>query len=245
MTPKYTNLQFIQAKPKDLLPLECERCSVIFLRPKSKIQKFINPNQFDIGEYCSRKCQAKTTKVECLNCYAEFYKLTCRLKRRPNHFCCQSCAASYNNRNKTFGTRRSKLEKFIEKQLSIIYPNLLIEYNKRGIIKYELDIFIPFLDLAFELNGIFHYKPIFGEDKFNKTQLVDNMKIKLCKKQFIKLYVIDTSSQIHMTIENSQKYLTIILKIINKNLWKYQSSDHQLQAVSESNTHNYLYDSRT
>jgi hypothetical protein len=35
-----------------------------------------------------------------------------------NHFCCQSCAGRYNNTHKTHGTRRSKMETYLEEHLS-------------------------------------------------------------------------------------------------------------------------------
>ena len=79
-----------------------------------------------------------------------------------------SCAATYNNKNKTHGTRRSKLECFIEKKLSELYPDLTIHYNQKDTINSELDIYIPSFKLAFELNGIFHYEPIYGEEKLNQ-----------------------------------------------------------------------------
>ena len=53
---------------------------------------------------------------------------------------------------------------------------LVTEIRKKGItdeavleaINSELDVYVPSLNLAFELNGIFHYEPIYGEKKLNQ-----------------------------------------------------------------------------
>ena len=84
-----------------------------------------------------------------------------------NNFCSRSCSATFNNKNKTYGTRRSKLEVFLEKELIKLYPDLLFHFNRKDTINSELDIYIPSLKLAFELNGIFHYEPIYGDNKLS------------------------------------------------------------------------------
>ena len=86
----------------------------------------------------------------------------------------------------------------------------------RNIIKpYELDIYIPSLKLAFELNGIYHYEPIHGSDKLNKIQNNDNRKFQACAEQGISLCIIDTSSQSYFKENTSEKFLKIIINIIN------------------------------
>lgn len=82
----------------------------------------------------------------------------------------------------------------------------------------SLDIYIPSLKLAFELNGIFHYKPIFGNDKLTKTQNNDNKKLQACLEQNIELCVIDVSSQKYFKQNTSQKYLDIIIDIIKQKI---------------------------
>ena len=76
-------------------------------------------------------------------------------------FCNHSCAATYNITHKTVGTRRSKLEVWLESQLRELYPNLTLLPNDKTAINSELDFYFPELKLAFELNGIFHYEPIY------------------------------------------------------------------------------------
>ena len=131
-------------------------------------------------------------------------------------FCNRSCAATYNNRNKTTGTRRSKLEKWLEEQLTELYKDLDIHFNRKDAIGSELDIYIPSLNLAFELNGIFHYEPIYGVDKLQQIKENDVSKSKSCHDAQIDFCVIDTSDQKYFKPKTAQKYLDIILKVINE-----------------------------
>jgi hypothetical protein len=159
--------------------------------------------------------------VTCLVCGKEILKHDCNIKKNKNTFCSHSCNSIYQNNNKTWGTNRSKLEVWLEEQLIINYPNLSILFNNNTEINAELDIYIPSLKLAFELNGIFHYEPIFGETKLKRTKYNDENKFKMCQEKNISLCVINTSSESHFKIKNSQKYLDIILDIIKDSLSLY------------------------
>ena len=68
-----------------------------------------------------------------------------------------------------------------------------ISYNKKDIIESELDIYIPSLKLAIELNGIVHYEPIYGSDKLTKIQNNDKQKSIRCYEAGIEFATIDTS----------------------------------------------------
>ena len=138
------------------------------------------------------------------------------ISQSSNLFCSSSCAATWNNVHKSHGIRRSKLEEWIEKQLTTLYPNLDIHYNKTDTINAELDIYIPSLKLAFELNGIFHYEEIHG--KLSKIQKNDNRKFQKCIASKISLCIIDTSHQKRFTELSSKPFLDIITNIISKKL---------------------------
>ena len=133
----------------------------------------------------------------------------------PNHFCSSSCAATYSNAHKTKGTRRSKLEVWLEAQLPLKYPDLVFHFNRKDAIDGELDIYIPSINLAFELNGIFHYEPIYGKDKLNQIRNNDTRKFQACIEKGIELCIIDTSKQTYFKEQTARKYLDIVTNIID------------------------------
>lgn len=180
-------------------------------------------DRYDKKIFCSTTCHAKSKEkplldVECVNCNTIFQKKQSEIKRSNNHFCSKTCSASYNNKNKTKGNRRSKLEIWLEEQLTKLYPNLPIDFNKKDAIGSELDIYIPSLNLAFELNGVFHYEPIYGTNKLNQIQENDKSKSLACHEAKIDLCIIDTSGQKYVKPSTSQKYLDIIINIINERM---------------------------
>ena len=76
-------------------------------------------------------------------------------------------------------------------------------------------MYIPSLKLAFEIQGIFHYEPIFGQEKLDQIQKNDKDKIKKCLEQGITLYQIDTRSQKSFSIKSSKIFLDIIKEKID------------------------------
>lgn len=74
-------------------------------------------------------------------------------------------------------------------------PELLILYSDKSAIESELDIYIPSLKLAIEIQGIFHYKPIFGDLKLKQIQDNDLNKKLICFEKNIKLICINVSDQ--------------------------------------------------
>lgn len=210
-------------KSRELIPLKCEVCKQIFSRPKNRILD----NYSRVGKListCSFKCLGTLQKGEshvfkCKYCKKTFTRQNRDIKKKSKfRFCSVSCSSKHWNSHKTWGSCRSKLEKWIEEQLTILYPNIKIEYNSSNQINDELDIYIPSLKLAFELNGIFHYEPIFGKNDLEKQKFVDNRKFQSCIKNNISLCIIDTSSQKYFKKQNSQKFLDIITTIINEKL---------------------------
>lgn len=206
---------------KSTIKIKCSFCDNEYERYNSwyKAKLKSKPNK---KWYCSGECQSKDKfnkiDVNCKNCNKSFLKLPNEIKKSPNHFCSKSCSATYNNKNKTHGTRRSKLEKWLEEQLTILYPKLEIHYNRKDAINSELDIYIPSLKLAVELNGIFHYEPIYGKDKLKQIANNDNRKFQACLENNIELCIIDSSKLSYFKPANAKKYLDIILKVLNKKM---------------------------
>lgn len=178
--------------------------------------------------FCSRSCRTRylnlakginTQTVNCLQCNREFKKRTSDIRRSPRHFCCQSCVGRYTQLHRTWGNNVSLLEKFIQGKLKELYPRLDFIFNGKTVINSELDIYIPSLKLAFELNGPFHYEPIFGQDKLIKTQNNDNRKMLACAEHQISLCVLNTASTNHSFHEKTaKKHLDIIVHIINEHM---------------------------
>jgi len=213
LTPKK---ELENLKTKDLIRLLCTMCENEFKSTKSSYNDTFKGK--GTLNFCSHKCAGKSQfnsiECNCKNCNKSFFKYPNQIKKSPNHFCSKSCAATYNNKNKIHGTRRSKLEKWLEEQLTILYPNLEIHYNKKDAINSELDIYIPSLKLAIELNGIFHYEPIYGKDKLSQITNNDNRKFQACLENKIELCIIDVSKLNYFKESNAIPFLNIILNIL-------------------------------
>ena len=219
MKPLYSQSEFEIAKSEEKLPLICYYCNMTYLCMKKYITREIKIKKGEC-KFCSLVCRGLSSqtkiKFNCKNCNKEFFKKNSEYIKSKNHFCTQSCSTSYNNKHKTHGYRRSRLEKWLGEQLIILYPNLKIDFNQKNIIGSELDIYIPSLNLAFELNGIFHYEPIYGNNTLEKVQKNDISKTKACHDAKIDLCIIDTSAQSYVKPSTSQKYLDIIVGVINE-----------------------------
>lgn len=223
MKPLYTNEEYVLAKADSFLPLQCYICGKTFYSRKKFITRELKYN-LNTCRFCSQECcnKSKITNIEttCKLCGEKIFvmKNVYDKSKTKNFFCSKSCAATYNNTHKTKGNRVSKLEIYLQTKLQELYPSLSFLFNDKTTINSELDIYIPSLKLAFELNGIFHYEPVFGKDKLQQIQENDNNKFQKCIQNNISLCIIDTSSQKYFKEQTSQKFLNIITEIIDKNL---------------------------
>ncbi len=212
-----TKEEYETAKSEESLLCFCHNCNKSFPARKANITHEIKYNRGRV-KFCSPSCNSMSqftqVLVMCKNCGKEFQKKSSQVKKHPNHFCSSSCAATYNNTHKTKGIRRSKLESYIQEQLTYLYPTLEIHFNKKDTISSELDIYIPSLRLAIELNGIFHYKPIYGLKKLSQNETSDKRKVQMCLEKEIYLLTINTSEQKVFSEKTSQPYLHQVIEAI-------------------------------
>lgn len=206
-------------KSRDEVPLKCGQCGETFYAEKHFVIASLGPKRNHKFQFCGRECRqlhlTKSVSCKCHQCGDEIVRPPSWCKGKHT-FCSCSCSAIWNNNHKTWGTRRSRLEMWIERKLSESYPNLHIDYNKTDAINAELDIYIPSLKLAFELNGIFHYEPIYGAEKLATIQTNDGRKFQACVERGVELCIVDTHNVKYLKAERDQKFLGIICSIIQK-----------------------------
>lgn len=216
-----------EKRSRELVRIECNHCHSIFEKPKNKVLvalKWTSKSK-KTGRaackyyYCSTACEDKamgrTFETVCAQCNGPVTQTEYHRNKYPRRFCGSSCAATYNTTHKTHGTRRSKLEAWIEEQLTELYSASEIHFNRKDAINSELDIYFPKLKLAFELNGIFHYEPIYGQEKLSQIQNNDERKSQACCERGIEFCIIDTSALKIFHSKRAQRYLDIILQVLN------------------------------
>lgn len=216
---------YTEATSYDLIGLKCPVCDKSFDRIKQEVQRSL---KLDRDIFCSRRCVSHRNPrprytVPCKGCGKDVVKTPFqinKLKRKlpDNHFCGRVCAANYNkvHLNHGKGPNRSKLEVWLEGELGRLYPTLEILYNRRDIIGAELDIYVPSFKLAFELNGPFHYEPIFGQEVLESMQRRDANRFAKCHEMGISLCVIDVSHIKYHKPRTAQPILDIIMKILDE-----------------------------
>lgn len=204
-------LDFIRTK--DRVELICDGCGNNFTRINSEVGR---------GEkqYCSALCRPRVSGLQihnCLTCNSKVERYASLIAKNGRVFCNNSCAAIWKNKHRSSkGTTRSKLEKWVEIKLLEKFSDLVFVFNETKAIGMELDIFIPKLNLAFELNGVFHYEDVF-ENGYLKTRIeLDEKKRSLCLSNNIRLVEIDTRKQKNFSEKSSLEFLDIIINEITK-----------------------------
>lgn len=143
-------------------------------------------------------------------------------------FCNKSCSATYSNTHKTYGHRVSMIQRYVHKKLFQTYPCLQFQFNKINSIGMQLDISVPKINIAFQINGIFHYESIYGEEKLKAVQENDKKKIELCKQKNIQLFVIDISKYKTFKDQYGEQLLEFISNKINS---KYVREYYEIQII--------------
>ena len=216
----FCNLQCKYIYQDKKTEIKCLTCGIDFYKTASKIKRSAN-------HFCSRECSSKNkdqkVEVKCLNCNKFFLKKHDQIQKKPRHCCSIQCYRILAKYNKNWGSSRSKLEIYVEQKLTEELT-LNISYNDTSI-GYELDIYSPEMSFAIELNGVFHYKAIFGEKSLLKRQEIDRLKAEECVKRNIKLIVINVSEDKDNKRTLEKRYNEIKSLILNRfEEYKQQSS---------------------
>jgi len=197
--------------------IACENCGTPHYKAQCEVIKGLNRNK---RFFCSQKCQheyhSTSQNVMCANCGKDFWKLPSQItkSKSKNNFCSKSCAATFNNKHKQFGTRRSKIETLIETMLVATYPTLEFQCNQKDTIGSELDFYFPTLKLAIQIQGPLHYQPIYGQAKLDQIQCMDEEKRVACLKQDIRLIELDCSDDKYLNKKKIEERLLQIKTIL-------------------------------
>jgi hypothetical protein len=167
-------------KTNKSLYVNCKECKTLFISKANR-------------KYCSVFCKTQSVKKYhkiCKKCNIEY-----KAETKKSKFCSRSCRSLFLElhtyaHNKS-GLSRSKIEKYVEDRLLTDFSDLKIIFNDKNTIGSELDIYIPELRMAFELNGVFHYIPIYGKDTLEKIQNRDKNKNIICEQIGIELITIN------------------------------------------------------
>ena len=119
---------------------------------------------------------------------------------------------SFNNKLKR-KSRRSKCEKKLFDLLSGEFKDIqFVSGDKTMLDGYEIDIAIPSLKMGIEWNGIVHFKPIYGDDKFKKVLQNDAEKQRIAQEKGISLIVIPDLVSDDATVKRAFKEISAIIR---------------------------------
>ena len=199
-----------------MIVVDCKRCGARALKTEGRHNEAIKNNW---NFFCSRACrygyQEKGRPVACACCRKIVRKTPAQMRRaKSNAFCSKSCAATYNNTHKEHGARRSRLESLIEGRLRAEFPDVDLRCNTSEAVGSELDFYFPAFGLAIELNGILHYKPIYGVVKFARIQALDEQKAARCAGRGIELFALDVSEVNHLTRRDEEKWWGVVKGLV-------------------------------
>lgn len=226
-------------RAREGIPVECLNCKEPFLAPLSYVIDVLRgpENTKRRLNFCSYKCKdtSRTLKVtvKCLQCGKLFVKMQKEIRRAKKPFCSLSCNAKYGNAHKTFGYITSKPEQYLLSLIKDAFPRTrILRNNRRMLSGLELDIVIPKAKVAIEVNGITHYKPIYGAEQFLKSTLRDRLKRRQCKSLGYQLLVINIAQYGYQP--RVEQYLKrIFLRKIKPTLYRILYPQTPKLAISE------------
>lgn len=156
--------------------------------------------------------------LQCHQCNKDFYRIYSEIRQSKSgfFFCSSNCACSYNNTQKR-KSRRSKCEILLYELLKSKFSTLDIIPNDKTMLEgLEVDIAIPSLKLAIEWNGIVHFKPIYGIDKLQKIQSIDQDKLIIAQQKDINLIVIPDLVSKDKYVKECFNKISLIIRELQK-----------------------------
>lgn len=213
-TTNYTNKKIL---------VKCDKCGNDF-------KKYEKQMLYTDKNFCSSACngefyaETKIKKIElvCPVCKCIFLRRPCYInyKKRfhANLFCSRKCTGYKLEKNITKIKieypklkRRSQIEYFIEEKIKNNFSDLSVYYNG-SYYGYELDLYFPFYNISIELNGPFHYIPIYSEESLIYTINRDKIRAHLCFEHNVTLHTIKLGRT--RSIKEKEYYWEIVKNII-------------------------------
>lgn len=158
---------------------------------KNKITKINVSLNFDLELYSGNRVDYTWI---CHNCNTNFID---SIFRGPK---CPKCYPKLNG--------ISEIEKHIVDFIKINYNGKIIENDRKQISPFELDIYLPDINVAFEINGLYYHSELNGTNKFyhlNKMNMCNSVGIKL-------IHIFEDEINFHKEIVESK-----ISSILKKN----------------------------
>lgn len=204
------------SRPLKAIICECSLCGKTLTRPKHKIRKdniskrlFCNRSCASIFNGLNRARKPKEIKKPRRIVFECVFQCTCgktvlrtknqlRKSKSGEAFCSKSCRMKQHNLlgiTACPSFQVSSEERILFDLIQADFPELKVERNCRNILPsgLELDLFIPSLNIAIELNGPVHFFPIFGNEQFLKTKNKDIIKQMEASALGLNLIVVDIS----------------------------------------------------
>lgn len=173
----------------------------------------------------TKRTDVKTLKIKnlelpqefpCGNCGKKLFRTRCAIAKSKSglFFCSKSCRMVHFNLNakRTYPKRKSYAETFLASIIRESFPLLTVRENDRTVLdsRLELDIWMPEKRLAIELNGPFHYFPIFGQDRLDRVQKRDESRLIELRQKNIGFMTLDISML--QTKKKTEAFLTEIFE---------------------------------